>query len=264
MFFYRWQIASLIRAAAVLVAGSPVILTLSNSAKAAEIKALFPAAMRAAMAQVIPEYENSSGNKLVVEYGTVGAIVGRLKKGNTADVAVVTDARLAGLIRQNVLLADGQAVIARVGLGIFVRKGEPKLAIGSVEQFKKVLLSARAIVYGDPVLGDSSGIAAQAIIERLGIAAEMKPKTRLVAAGAKGETVVSGQADIGFDQMSNIVINPKIEPLGALPRTLEKYTNYAGGIVTTSKQRDAGKDFIAFLKSAKVQNIMKQKGFAPI
>lgn len=262
---YRWRIASLVRAAAAAaLVVSPGILALSSSAQAAEIKALFPAAMRAALTQVIPEYEKSSGNKVTVEYGTVGAIIAQLKKGDAADVAVVTDAHLADLIKQKILLADGHGAVAKVALGVFVRKGEPKPAIGSVDQFKKVLLAAKAIVYGNPALGDSSGIAAQAIIQRLGIAAEMKPKTILVGARAKGETVVKGDADIGFDQMSNIVINPKIESLGALPRTLQKYTNYAGGIVATSKQRDAGKDFIAFLRSAKAQNIMKQKGFEPI
>lgn len=74
-------------------------------------------------------------------------------------------------------------------------------------------------------------VAAEAIFERLGIAAEMKPKAKLVAAGAKGETVIKGGPDIGFDQMSNIVINPKIESLGPLPATLQHYTDYAGGLV---------------------------------
>jgi molybdate transport system substrate-binding protein len=265
MRLHRWQIKSLVRAAAaVLIVGSPGILASSSSAEATEIKALFPAAMRAALTQVIPAYEKSSGNKVTVEYGTVGAIIGQLKKGSAADVAVVTDKRLVDLIKQKILLTEGHAVVARVGLGVFVRKGEPKPAIGSVDQFRKVLLSSKAIVYGDPALGDSSGIAAEAIIERLGIAAEMKPKTKLVTAGAKGKTVADGDADLGFDQMSNIVINPKIESLGALPGALQKYTNYAAAIVATSKERDAGKDFIAFLRSPKAQNILKQKGFEPI
>jgi molybdate transport system substrate-binding protein len=104
-------------------------------------------------------------------------------------------------------------------------------------------------------------VATEAILERLGIAAEMKPKTKLVAAAAKGETVAKGDADIGFDQMSNIVINPKIESLVPLPATLQNYTNYAGGLVAASKERDGAKSFIAFLTSPQAQTVMKSKGF---
>lgn len=143
-----------------------------------------------------------------------------------------------------------------------MRKGEPKPAINSVDELKKTLLAAKSIVYGDPKLGDSSGIATQAILDRLGIAAEMKSKTKLVAAGAKGETVVKGDADIGFDQMSNIASNPKIEPLGSLPAALQHYTNYAGGLVAAGKERDRAKAFIAFLTTPEAQTVMKSKGFA--
>jgi molybdate transport system substrate-binding protein len=110
-------------------------------------------------------------------------------------------------------------------------------------------------------LGDTSGIYTAAMIERLGIEAEMKPKTKLVAAGSKGETVAKGEAEIGFDQVSNIVANEKIESLGPLPAALQSYTRYAGGTVAGSKQQDAGKAFVAFLRSPAAQAVMKQKGF---
>lgn len=90
----------------------------------------------------------------------------------------------------------------------------------------------------------------------------MKPKTKLVAAGAKGETVAKGDADIGFDQMSNIVINPKIESLGPLPSALQNDTNYAGGLVTAGKEREGAGALIAFLTSPQAQTIMKSKRFA--
>jgi len=232
-----------------------------NNLSAAEIKALFPAAMKGVMAELIPQFEKSSGYKVNIEYGTVGAIIARLKAGEVIDVAAVTDKQLPDLTKQGLISAEGQAVVAKVGLGVFVRKGEPKPAINSVDEFKKVLLSSKSIVYGDPKLGDSSGVATEAILERLGIAAEMKPKAKLVAAGAKGETVAKGDAEIGFDQMSNIVTNPKIESLGSLPSALQNYTHYAGGLVAAGKERDAGETFVAFLTSAPAQTVMKSKGF---
>ncbi len=244
-----------------IIAVSALLLVSAKKLQAAEIKALFPAAMKSAMTELIPEFEKSSGHNINIEYGTVGAIIARLKTGDAIDVAVVTDKQLPDLTKQGLISADSQSVVAKVGLGVFVRKGEAKPAISSVDELKNSLLASKSIVYGDPKLGDSSGAATEAILERLGIAAEMKPKTKLVAAGAKGETVAKGDADIGFDQMSNIVTNPKIESLGSLPATLQNYTNYAGGLVTAGKQRDGAKAFIAFLTSPQAQTVMKSKGF---
>ena len=238
-----------------------LLLLSATGLRAAEIKAIVPAAMKSVMAELIPQFERSSVLKIDIEYGTVGAIIARLKAGAAIDVAVVTDKQLPDLTKQGLISAEGQAGVAKVGLGVFVRKGEPKPAISSVDDLKNTLLASKSIVYGDPKLGDSSGIATEAILERLGIAAEMKPKTKLVAAGAKGETVAKGDADIGFDQMSNIVINPKIASLGALPSTLQHYTNYAGGLVAAGKERDGAKAFMAFLTSPQAQTVMKSKGF---
>ena len=197
-----------------MIVAAAFLLLSATDLRAAEIKALFPAAMKSVMTELIPQFEKSSGHKVNIEYGTVGAIIARLKTADAIDVAVVTDKQLPDLTNQGLISAQGQAVVAKVGLGVFVRKGEPKPAINSVDELRKILLTAKSIVYGDPKLGDSSGVATEAIFERLGIAAEMKPKAKLVSAGAKGEAVVKGEADIGFDQMSNIVINPKIESLG--------------------------------------------------
>lgn len=260
---YNWQIARLGGAAvaAALLVVSLDIPGMSGSAEAAEIKALFPAAMKSVLSELIPQFEKSSVYKVNIEYGTVGAIIARLKKGNVIDLAVVTDKQLPDLTKQGLISAQDQAVVAKVGLGVFVRKGAPKPAISSVDDLKKTLLAAKSIVYGDPKLGDSSGVATEGILDRLGIAAEIKPKAKLVAAGAKGETVANGDADLGFDQMSNIVINPKIESLGPLPATLQHYTNYAGGIVAAGKERDGAKAFIGFLTSPPAQAIMKSKGF---
>jgi len=244
-----------------VIAVFALLLLSANNLRAAEVKALFPAAMKSVMTELIPQFERSSGQKVTIEYGTVGGIIARLKAGDAVDVAVVTDKQLPDLTKQGLISAEGQAVVAKVGLGVFVRKGEPKPAINSVDKLKNTLLASKSIVYGDPKLGDSSGVATEAIIERLGITAEMKPKTKLVAAGAKGETVAEGDADIGFDQMSNIVINPKIESLGSLPSSLQNYTNYAGGVVTAGKERDGAKALITFLTSPQAQTIMKSKGF---
>jgi molybdate transport system substrate-binding protein len=121
-----------------------------TGSRAAEIKAMFPAAMKTVMTELIPQFEKNSGHKINIEYGTVGAIIARLKTGDAIDVAVVTNKQLPDLIKQGLIIAEGQAVVAKVGLGVFVRKGDPKPAIRSVDELKTALLASKSIVYGDP------------------------------------------------------------------------------------------------------------------
>jgi molybdate transport system substrate-binding protein len=186
----------------------------------------------------------------------VGAVVNRLKNGEAADFVVVSDGVLAELIRQGRIIEDGRATVAVVGTRLFVRKGAMKPDISSADALKKALLSAKSVVYADPALGDSSAIFAKGLLDRLGIATKMKSKTILVASGAKVDTVAKGDADIGFDQMSNIALDSRVEPMGELPAEFQNHTKYAGGVVTGSKQQEAVRALIAFVTST-----ASQKGF---
>jgi len=241
-----------------------ILIAVSGQTRAAEIKAFFPGAMRPALAELIPQFEKASGHKVVITYGSVGAILNRLKKGEAADLVVVSDGPLADLIRQRTISPDGHATVAMMGIGVFMRKSAVKPDISSADAFKKALLSAKSIVYKDPAVGDSSAIFASGLIERLGIAAEMKPKTKVVPPTDCINTVVKGDAEIGFDQMSNVVADSRVEPIGILPPGIQHYTNYAGGVVMESKQKEAAKALIDFLRSSTSQAVMKQKGFEPL
>lgn len=240
------------------------LIAMSAQVSAAEIKAFFPGAMRPAMAELLPQFETTSGHKIVVTYGPVGALVSRLKNGESADLVVVSDGVLADLIKQGKVSAEGHATVAMMGIGVFVRKGAPKPDVSSVDAFKKALLSAKSLVYKDPAIGDSSAIFASGLIERLGIAAEMKPKTKLVAPSDNIDTVVRGDAEIGFDQMSNVVADARVEPIGILPPGIQHYTHYAGAVVIDSKQREAAVALIDFLRLRTSQSLMQQKGFEPL
>ena len=144
-----------------------------------------------------------------------------------------------------------------------MRKGAVKPDIGSVDAFRKALLSATAIACKDPAVGDSSAIFARDLLERLGIAAEMKPRIRVVAPPEIIATVVRGDAEIGFDQMSNVAIDPRVGPIRVLPNGIQHYTNYVGGIVAESMQEESARALIIFLRSSSSQAAMKQKGFEP-
>src|SRR5205823_15026451 len=117
--------------------------------------------------------------------------------------------------------------------------------------------------YIDPMSGGASGMYMAALIERPGIAAEMKPKTKLAPYGSLYEMVAKGEAEIGFNQTSEILAQPSVEPIGPLPAAIQNYTRFAAGIVTTSKQSDVGKTLIGFLSSTTATAVLMTKGFEP-
>jgi molybdate transport system substrate-binding protein len=233
-------------------------------ANSAEIKCLFPLAFKSSLDELVPQFERSTGHKVTVEYGTIGALTDRLSKGATADVAIVSDKQFNELQKQGKLVADSRIDVAKLGNGAFVRRGASKPDIRSVEAFKRTLLEAKAIAYIDPAAGAPSGIYMAKLMERLGISAQMTTKTRLSSGKALFDVVVSGDADIGFIQITELLAEPRVELLGPLPMSIQDYTNYAAGLVTAGEQRDAGKALIAFITSPSALAVMKMRGFEPL
>jgi len=123
-------------------------------------------------------------------------------------------------------------------------------------------LAARSIAYPDPAAGGASGIYVAGLLERLGIAVEMKPKTKLISsAEVLYASVASGEVEIGFNQISEILAQPTIELAGPLPSAIQNYTQFAPGIVSGSSQPDAGRALATFLSSPAAQAVLKAKGF---
>lgn len=250
-------------AAAAFSAFLPVTIA-PSAAQAAEIKCLCPVAMRAVMADVAPKFEQESGHKLTVDYATVGAITDRVLKGETADVAIVSVQQSEDLQKQGKILSGSKADVAKVGYGVFVRRGAPKPDIGSVEALKRSLLAANSIAYGDPTAGGPSGIYLAGLMDRLGIAADMKPKTKLLPPGGPViEAAARGDVEIAFSVSSDIATTPGVDLVGPLPAEIQSYTRYAAGVVATSKELEAAKALIGFLASPAGQAALKAKGFEP-
>jgi len=242
-----------------------VLLGLTGTvAGAAEVRFLCPLAMRTVMAELIPQFERASSHKVTVEYATVGVITDRILKGDAADVTIVSKQQSDELQKQGKIVAGSRADVARVGYGVYVRKGAPKVDIQSVDALKRSLLAAKSIVYGDPAGGGPGGIYAARLMERLGIAAQVKPKTKLLPPGDTVlEAVAKGDAEIGFGLTSATAAISGVELVGPLPAEVQSYTEYAAGLLVTSKQAEAGKALITFLSSSAGQSILKSKGFEP-
>jgi len=153
-------------------------------AAAAEIKVLTAGAFKQVLLALLPDFERTSGHKVVIKNDTVGALTKRIEGGETFDLAVLTPAAVDGLASKGKLDAGSRANLARVGIGVVVKEGAPKPDIGSVDAFKRALLAAKSVAYIDPAAGGSSGIYVAGLLDKLGIAAEVKPKAKLIPGGA--------------------------------------------------------------------------------
>ena len=249
---------------AIAICGALLAAENASVASSAEVKLLNPLAMRGVMPDVVSQFERSSGHKVTVEFATVGVITDRLLKGEAADVTVVSGPQMEELQKQAKIAAGSRADVARVGVAVFVRAGAAKPDIGSVDAFKRALLAAKSISYGDPAAGGVSGVHMGALIDRLGIAAELKPKIQLLPnSQAVVDAVAKGNVEIGIGLTSDTALTPGIDLAGALPPEIQNFTLYAAGIVVTSKQVDAGKALINFFSSQATQAALKAKGFEP-
>ena len=229
-------------------------------ARAAEIRLLCAVALHPAIDALIPDFEKSSGHKVSVTYGRLGAVADRVQKGEAADIVISSVPMIDRLQAQGKVVADSHVI--KVGVGAFVRKGAVKPDISSADAFKRSMLAARSIAYPDPAGGGASGIYVASLLERLGIAVEMKPKTKLFPpTEVLYASVASGDVEIGFNQISEILAQPTVELAGPLPSAIQNYTQFAPGIVIGSSQTDAGRALVTFLSSPAAKTVLKAKGF---
>jgi molybdate transport system substrate-binding protein len=161
---------------AVAISSLLLIASGNSIAGATEIKVLSAVALRPVLTELVPQFERSSGHKLTIEYGAAGMIADRVQKGEVADATITPVAQIEDLQKQGKIVAGSRTDIASVGVGVFVRAGAPKPVIGSVDAFKRVLLASNSVSYGDPAAGGVSGVHMTSVVERLGIATEMKPR----------------------------------------------------------------------------------------
>src|SRR5436190_11203337 len=236
-------------------------ITAGSTARAAEIKLLAASALHPAIDALIPDFEKSLGHKVTVDYETAGAVADSVQKGEAADIVISSVPMIDRLQAQGKVAAGDRVIFAKVGVGAFVRKGAAKPDISSVDAFKRSMLAARSIAYPDPAGGGASGIYVASLLERLGIAAEMKPKTRLSTLETLYASVANGEVEIGFNQVSEILAQPTVELAGPLPSAIQNYTQFAPGIVTGSGQTDAASARVTFLSSPAAKTVLKAKGF---
>ena len=241
-----------------------VFLAQAGIVNAAEIKVLSVLGMRAVMEDLGPKFERATGHKLAITFARPVAVVKRVQDGETADVAVIPRQGIDRFVKDGKAAADNVSVIARSSIGVAVRKGAPKPDISSPEALKRTLLAASSITYPNPAHGAASGIHFAKMLDRLGIANEMKSKTIfLPKAGPVGILVANGEAEIAVHQLQELIPVAGIEIVGPLPGDLQDTLVFAVAIMGGTKDIAASKTLVDFLRTPESARIIKAKGMEP-
>jgi len=233
-------------------------------AAAAEITLLSSVGVTAILEELLPQFERATGHKVVAHLGTAAATKKAIDGGAGFDVAILTPGLVDDLIKEGKAVAGTNKIVARSGLGAALRVGAPKPDIGSDEAFKQALRAATSVGYTDPALGGASGVYIAALIERLGLADELRPKIKLASsARALDQAVARGEIALGVTQISEILPEPGIVLVGPLPPGVQSFTSFSAGIAAHQDNAEAAKALVAFLSSPAALPVIKAKGMEP-
>jgi molybdate transport system substrate-binding protein len=248
-----------------LVAGLATITLMGGvtSAIAAEIKVLSTIAMQSVFEELTPQFEQASGHKLNVTFGLSAVMAKRVQDGETADLVASTRGGIDGLIKSGKVVPGSDNTLVRSSIGVAVRKGAPRPEISTPDGLKRALLAAKSISYSDPAAGGSSGVHFAKVLERLGIAGEMKAKTKFPPAGGfTVQLLLRGEVDLAIQQISELTVEG-IEVVGPLPGDLQSITVYAAAIPVSAREPNAAKALIDFLRSPDAIAAVRAKGLDP-
>jgi molybdate transport system substrate-binding protein len=233
--------------------------------RGAEVKVVTSGAFTAAYLELAPEYERATHDKLVTEFGpsmgtTYNAIPMRLERGEAIDVVILAAPALADLIKQGKVRADSRVDLVESKIGVAVKAGEPKPDISTIDALKRTLLAAKSIAYSD----SASGVyLSTELFPKLGIAGQIKGKTRKIEADPVGGVIAKGEVEIGFQQISELRPVKGIDIVGELPPGAQRVTVFAAGIPTTSKHPEAAKALIQWLASPATYPAIRKSGLEP-
>jgi molybdate transport system substrate-binding protein len=223
----------------------------------AAIKVMASAAFREAYLELVPEFERASGHKVTTLWVPSVQMMSRLKGGETVDLVILSAASLDELVAAGIVA--NRVDLATSGIGIAVRAGAPKPDISSGEAVKRAVLAAKSVVYST----GPSGIYLAGLFERMGIAAQVKGKLKQVQGEPAGGAVARGEAEIGFQQMSELLPVPGIDIVGPLPPDIQQITAFSAGLHVAAREADAAKALVRFLTAPAAAPVIRKKGMEP-
>jgi molybdate transport system substrate-binding protein len=245
-------------------------LSMAGGASAAEVRVMISAGFYNVYSELGPAFERASGHRLVTTRGpsmgdSPDAIPARLARGEAADVVILDGGAADELAKRDLLRTDSKIELARSLVGMVVRAGAEKPDIGSVETFRSTLLAAKSIAYSD---SGSGTYLATRLFPKLGIAEQIAGKSRKVRGPPSGEPVASvvarGEAEIGFQQVSELIHVPGVSFVGTLPAEIQPIFSFAGALTRNVREPEAAAALIRFLASAEAAPVISKAGLLPV
>lgn len=250
------KISSLAAAARI---GLMIVLAQGVAAEAAEVKVIGATPMTAVIKELGSQFERDTGHKLITKFVSGTLVKQEIDAGQTFDVIVSITPAIDGLVKEGKIAAGTRTDVAYAGVGVGVRAGAPKPDISSVETFKRALLNAKSVAHSKT---GASGTYFKGLLERLGIAEQMKPKLRPMPADTIAQAVPTGQAEMIVVTIPIIMV-PGAELVGPVPSELQFYNSFAAGVGAGAKEPEAAKALIRFLTSPQAVPVLKAKGMEP-
>lgn len=227
---------------------------------AAEIKVVAPNVMKDAVIRIAQRFEGASGHKVALTWGGSEAISKRMTEGESADLVLTMAPALERLARDGKVVDASRVDLGRTAVAAAVRADAPKPDIGSVEGLKKALVDARKVA----ISSGASGRYLESLFEKLGVAEQVRAKLVQPPSGAQiGEMLARGEADLGFQQVTELIHAKGIQYLGPLPAEVQNYTVWAGGLHAAATQAEAARAFLAALRTPEAQADLRQDGMEP-
>ena len=223
---------------------------------AVELKVLCSNTAHALLSALVPLFERASGHRVALEYASASIVAERIRQGETADATVLAGPVMDKALTTGAIARASLTAIARCGIGVAVRTGTHHPDIGTVDAFKRALAAAQSVAYTEAGV---SGIYFAGMIERLGMAAEIKAKARTRRGGLIAELVANGEAEIAVQQIPELIPVKGIDIVGPLPPELQNITLISAGVFVNAQQ--AAADFLKFLTTPDTADVYRANGF---
>jgi len=233
----------------------------AGETRAAEVRLLSAAAMQSVFKNVAGAFERTSGHKLVISYGTIGAIAQRVQGGESADVVIGSSLSMPPLVKDGKIDGASLVTVCTTGIGMVVPVPDAVPPLTSADDFIAAVTGAKVVVYADPVRGGAAGVHVGRVLRELGIAGRLKSQIALAAGGDVTEvTLAQGPGALGVTQISEIVGKPGAEYVGPMPDELQNYTVFVAGTPAKARSPEAVTSFIQFMKSPVAAAAIRARG----
>lgn len=242
------------------------LLLCAQAAFSADLTVLVSGAFTEAYRELVPQFERATDHKIVSAFGaSMGnapdSIPSRLQRGEPADVVIMAAPALDDLIKNGQARPGSRTDLVRSSIGLVVRAGAPRPDISSVDALKRTLLGAKSIAYSASASGT---YLSTELFPRLGIAGQIKDKSRRIESERVAAVVARGDAELGFQQISELISVPGVTYVGPLPPGAQQVTIFSAGITASSKNPDAARALINFLSSSSARSTIAKSGLEPI